>query len=58
MLTNNMLKKYKEDEESCLTPYQLDKYTRQISSLNSLKGVERDEAEKMQKKYVIRQYVY
>ena len=50
MLANNMLKKYKEDEESCLTPYQLDKYTRQISSLNSLKGVERDEAEKMQKK--------
>lgn len=49
MRENNVLKEYVEFD-SKLSEYQRIKYTRQISSFHSLKGIEKEEAEKIQKK--------
>lgn len=48
MRENNILKEV--DGENILTEYQSNKYTRQISSFNSLKGIERKDALAIQKK--------
>lgn len=49
MRCNNLLKEYEQDTNILLSPYHLEKYKRQISSLNSLNGVERNDAMEMQK---------
>lgn len=49
MTLNNILKEFREID-SILSDYQRAKYTRQISSFHSLKGIEKDDAESMQKK--------
>lgn len=48
--TNNILKEYIEEKSSELSSYQLEKYKRQISSFNSLSGVEYYQSIEMQKK--------
>ena len=49
MILNNVLKEVKEID-CVLSDYQRTKYTRQISSFHSLKGIEKVEAESIQKK--------
>lgn len=49
MILNNILKEFKEID-SVLSDYQQKKYARQVSSFHSLKGIEKIDAESMQKK--------
>lgn len=50
MRLNNLLKECDDNDSITLSDYHLEKYKRQISSLNSLPGIERTDAKSMQQK--------